>query len=259
MRNFCVFFKKEWIESIRGKKFYVLTAVFVFFAILGAVSAKYMSEILEWAMSMSTDSDTTIFNIPETTWVDAWGQFYGNISQIGVLCVVFMYMGSVSSEKRSGSAALTLTKNLSHTTFIMAKFVVALLITTISFVIGVIVCYGYTYYFYGHAGDVFNILAGAFSFVVFMFLMISIIMLSSTIAKSTVGSVGFAFLAFMIISILNIVRRIEHLWPGSLLTKSPLFSAGVSLNGFIGAFIVTILSSLLCLLLSIKILKKQEI
>ncbi|MCL2593133.1 MAG: ABC transporter permease [Defluviitaleaceae bacterium] len=257
MRNFSVFFGKEWMETIRSRKLFILAAVFAFFAILSTVMARYMPEILGWAMA--TGGDGFVIEMPDPTWIDAWMQFYSNLTQIGMFCILFIFMNIISGEKNSGSAALTLTKNLSHTTFVMAKFFMALLVFVLALVASVLITYGYTHFFFGESGQIMHVLGGALSFTVFVGFMISIIIFSSTISKGTAGSAAYSIIGYFVLILVGIISRIERFWPYTLVSRALNFTMGEPISDFIITFLITLAATALLLILSIRILKKQEI
>ncbi|WP_455617698.1 ABC transporter permease [Eisenbergiella sp.] len=257
MNNYIVFFQKEWTEIIRTKKLYILMGVFAFFAMISPVIARYMSEII----ALATDDFLTI-TVPPAAWKDSWSQFYGNISQIGCICVIFMFMGCVSGEKQSGSAALTLTKNLTHTNFIVTKFAAAAVCFTFTFMAGGLICYGYTFYLFGYAGEVRDLFLGGAAYCLFIYALLGITVLSSTAARSTAAAAFLSFCGFLVLILSNLAPGIGPIAPGILLSKTVELSCGTYVAqspGIAGAFIVTVLLTVLCVLLSVRLLKKQEL
>ncbi len=254
MNSYIVFFKKEWMELIRTKKFYILMGVLAFFAMISPVITRYMSEIV----AMATD-DLMMITVPPTTWMDSWSQFYGNISQIGCVCVIFMFMSCVSGEKQSGSAALTLTKNLTHTGFIITKFIAAAVCFTLSILLAGLICYAYTYYLFEYGGQFGNLIMGIAAYSIFMFALIGITVLASTIANSTAVTALLSFCGFIVLTLSSSIPVIGRMLPGALLSKTVELSTGIQPSGILWPFISSILVAILCIFLSIRLLERQEI
>lgn len=254
MNSYRVFFQKEWMEIIRTKKLYILMGVFAFFAMLSPVITRYMSEII----ALATD-DLMMITVPPTTWIDSWSQFYGNISQIGCICVIFMFMGCVSGEKQSGSAALTLTKNLTYTGFIIVKYIAAAVCFTFSILIAGLICYAYTYYLFGYAGKISDLFMGIAAYSIFTFVLLSMTVLASTIARNTAVAALLSFCGFIVLSLSNLVPGIGRMLPGTLLSKTVELSHGIQSPDIIWTFIVTIIIAALCVFLSIRLFERQEI
>ena len=254
MRSFMVFIQKELLELVRTKKFFILLCVFALFGMLGPVTARYMQEIIIMAMG-----DTMPLEVPPSTWVDSWGQFYSNMSQMGGICMIFLFMGCVTGEKQSGSAALTLTKNLSHTSFIMAKFTAATSIFLTSILLAVLICFGYTYFLFGYAGEILNVLMGVIAYAVFTLALLAITVLTSTVSQNTTVSAVLAFCGFIILTISSYIPEIGSMMPGILLAKTVELSSGASYSSITVAVIISICISVICLYMSVLSLKRQEI
>lgn len=254
MNSYRVFFQKEWMEIIRTKKLYILMGIFAFFAMLSPVITRYMSEII----ALATD-DLMIITVPPTTWIDSWSQFYGNISQIGCICVIFLFMSCVSGEKQSGSATLTLTKNLTHTNFIITKFIAAAVCFIVSIMFAGLICYAYTYYLFDYAGKISDILVGITAYSMFMFVLLSMTILASTIARSTAVVALLSFSGFIVLSLSNLIPGIGRILPGVLLSQTTELSHGINPPELLLAFIIAILITVICVFLSIRSLKTQEI
>ena len=254
MRSFMVFLQKEWVELVRTKKFFILLCVFALFGMLGPVTARYMQEIIIIAMG-----DTMPLTVPPGTWIDSWGQFYSNMSQMGVICIIFLFMGCVIGEKQSGSAALSLTKNLSHTSFIIAKFSAAAIIFLISVLLALLICFGYTYFLFGYAGEISDVLMGIIAYGIFTLTLLAVIVLASTVSQNTTVSAILAFCAFIILSISSYIPQIGSMMPGILLAKTVELSTGETYSSITMATVVSVCISAVCLYLSVLALKRQEI
>ncbi|MCX6092661.1 MAG: ABC transporter permease, partial [Candidatus Bipolaricaulota bacterium] len=100
-RPFFVLFGKELREQVKSYRLLILGLVFVFFGLASPLLAKFTPEILK---SVGTDQGITIV-LPEPTAADAVAQFVKNVSQIALLVLVFLTMGSVVAEKERGTAA----------------------------------------------------------------------------------------------------------------------------------------------------------
>ncbi len=254
LNSFFVFTKKELLELTRTKKLYIFIGIFALFGMVSPVLARYMQEIVVAAMGSNVP-----LVMPPTTWIDSYSQLYSNLTQMGGLCVIFIFMGCVVGEKQSGSAALTLTKNLTHARFIMAKFTVSSAVLIASVVSAIILCYLYTYYLFETAGELQNVLMGALSYCIFMLLLVSVTVLSSTIAKSTAVSALLSFCGFILLSVSNYIPKIGAYLPGTLLSKAMELTTGTSSENVVWAIVISICIIVVCLFVSVRILKKQEI
>jgi len=254
MGSFIVFLQKEWIEMIRTKRLLILLCIFVFFGILGPVVTRYTPDILNLAMGAEME-----ITLPPVTWADSWGQLYGNLAQVGGICIILLFMGCITGEKQSGSTALTLTKNLSHTGFVMAKFIAMTAAIIVSMIVTVAVCYGYTYLLFGFAGNIVNVILGAVIFIVFMLTVLGFTILASALSKNTTNSAIIALFSFIILSVSAYLPWIGSMMPGMLLAKTTIITVGEKPGEIIFALLISLCILSICIFGAISILKKQEL
>jgi ABC-2 type transport system permease protein len=143
--KFGVLIHKELIEQIRSGRFLILAVVFVFFAIASPLMAKYLPAMVS---SMMKDQHIYI-KLPESTWKDAIAQFTKNISQMGVLILILLNMGTVAKEKETGTAVFLLVKPVSRNLFILSKYSSQLIVLFVSMVAGYITAVFYINVFFG--------------------------------------------------------------------------------------------------------------
>jgi ABC-2 type transport system permease protein len=153
MNQFIAFTKKEFYESVATFRLYILFAVFLVLGMLSPLMAKLTPEILEMLGDMGTG---IAIQMPEPTMMDAWGQFFKKLSQIGMLALVIVFGGLMSNELSKGSLTNLLTKGLNRHTVIFSKFFSASVLWICSYLLCFGVCYAYTAYFWeigtmGHA------------------------------------------------------------------------------------------------------------
>lgn len=254
MNSFKVFLKKEWLELIRTKKFFILLCIFALFGMMGPVAAKYMQQIIAMAMGSSAP-----ISVQPATWMDSWSQFYSNAFQMGSLCSIFIFMGCITNEKVSGAAALTLTKNLSHAKFVLAKYVAAITSFLISFVCAIIICYVYTYLLFGFAGELNNIIFGGFMYIMVIITLISITVLASALSNSITVSALLSFMGFVFITISSYIPVIGDIMPGALLSKVVKHTTGVSSESVLLSFLAVAIICFGCIFIAIESMKKKEI
>jgi|GEM_PF-214178 len=257
--RYLIFSKKECTEAIRTHKLLILLCVFGFFAILSPLSARFMPDIMAWALNMENmNMDGLVQLIPDPVWTDAYVQLYANLAQMGIITLILVYMGSISKEKRSGTAALMFTKGLKPWQMVCVKFKIAALFTGVVLLITVCVTFLYTWLLFGEAGKIGLILFGFFAFWVYLGMMIAFILLGSSIAKSTSVAAVLGFVWFILFSVLNVIPRIGTYMPGGLVSIAVQASVGeISPHAWMNILIAVIITSL-ALMFSIFVLKRRE-
>ena len=150
MNPYLIFLKKELLESAKTYKLLILGAVFLIFGLMSPLFAKLMPEILRWAMT--TDPATagidlsSMFTDPKA--LDAWAQFYSNIGQMGLIVLVVVFSGMLSSEISKGTLTIILTKGLTRSSAILAKFTSSIVIWTGVLLLAFFTSWAYTVYFF---------------------------------------------------------------------------------------------------------------
>ena len=238
MSNYTTFLRKEFTENIRTKRILVLACVFVFFAITGALMARYMGEF--FAFILPSDDETAqllIQAMGNPRWEEAYIQLYSQLGQIGILTVLFMYMGTVQREIRTGTASLLFSKGMGYAPFILAKFTMAGVITTVITVVSALITYAYTFLLFEEAGQIGNVIFGSLIFSAAAVMMLAIVVMCSSFTKSSAVSGGLSFGAFFLLLVISAIPRIGVYTPFSLFG----FPVAISLGDVPGQLLVCML------------------
>lgn len=182
MSGYIAFVKKEFTENIKNYRFLILFAVFLVFGIMSAFLAKFTPEILS---TLAADMQMT----SEPVALDAWKQFYKNISGVGFSAFIILFGSCLSNEYSKGTLVLMVTKGLSRKAVILAKYTVAATLMTFSYWIAYAATYGYTAFLWKDT-TLSNVAFAAFSLWIIGFLYLSILMIGCVIFKET-GNLDF--------------------------------------------------------------------
>jgi ABC-2 type transport system permease protein len=121
--------RKEFQEVVRTWRLPTVMGVLAFFAVMSPLAALATPALLA---SVTTAQPGLVIKLPDPTYADSYAQWIKNLSQIGVILVVFSSAGLLSGERASGTAALVLSKPVPRTTFVVAKFAVQSLLVVAS-------------------------------------------------------------------------------------------------------------------------------
>ena len=207
MNTFYAFFKKEVCELTRTHKLTVLGLVFLLFGIMNPLAAKFMPEILVSALPSGMS-----ITLPEPSAMDSWGQFFKNISQMGMIVVVILFGGIMSNELSRGTLTHLLTKGLSRKTVILSKFTAAGLAWTAAYALCLATTFAYTVYFWPN-DKVQSLLTAVLGLWVFGLLLLSVLLLGGVIFKNNYGSLLFAGAFVAVLYLLNILRSLQPFNP----------------------------------------------
>lgn len=270
MNSFKVFVKKELLDHIRTKKFFIMIIIMLYSAFISAPSAKYLPDLLK-----ALAGDLLNF-LPEPTYIDGFIQFFKNVSQLGIFVLILILAGSVSKEKSTGSAVIVLTKPLTRATMVISKFTVTVALFSISYFAGFIIHIMYSCVLFNETGGA-NALIAALMMWYYCVLIIAVTISFSAASKKGLlaGLLSFAVLfLFTIISsvpVLNlnkyspgVIATINHLVvEGKIGAEIPNMMTGhpdVFTWGDIGiASGITTVLIIIFITAGIKIFEKQEI
>jgi len=247
------FFKKEIKEFFKTPKFIILISVFLFFAILGPLTAKYMNEIMKM---FSTGIEIIA---PPPTFKDSWVQFYKNNSSLCMIVFLIIMTNSVAAEKAKGTVMLVLTKKVSRVNFILSKVLAGALVFTGVYIASLLVSCIYTellfhqVYYSGVIMSVISMwLMGIFlsAFAVFL----------SILAKSPAIAAIMGFAGFALLSTFNLAGSLVKFNPvgAPSLVNDILQGTAGNYDGLIN-IITTIIFTAAFLFAGLLIFRKQEI
>lgn len=192
--GFLTFFKKEWLELVRGGKLFVLLIMFVLFGIMSPAVAKLTPWLMEQMADELAESGLTVSAVT----VDAaasWAQFFKNIP-MAVLLFIVLFGGSLANECERGTLIPLLTRGLSRRSVIGAKAAVMLLVWTAGYWLCFAITFGYNVYFWG-GGENARVFAAALFPYLFGLWLTAMLFLFSAYAKT--GTAVIAGLAALLV------------------------------------------------------------
>ncbi|TVP86093.1 MAG: hypothetical protein EA375_02185 [Acholeplasmataceae bacterium] len=247
------FLRKEIQEMVKTPKLIIIASVFVFFAIIGPLTAKYMNELI--AMFAS---DIEI-SFPDPTYVQSWEQFYSNITSISMIVFLILMTGTVVAEKNKGSIYLMLTKNVTRTSFLVSKMIAGILLFTTVFIMSVLISWYYTWMLFDqvtYEGLALSLLS-IFMLGIF-FTMVAVLL--SVLLKSTTHAALLAFAAYAILNILTILSDINPYNPAGATTLALNQLKGVdAIQPLLINVLISLVITIILAIASIRIFNKQEL
>lgn len=253
MRHFTIFFKKEITENIKTYKLMIILVVFCFFGLMSPIIAKYTPDLLKSALP-----NNILLNINEPTWVDSWEQFFKNISQIGSILIIGLFIGIMSREYQNNSLINLVTKGVSRTSIILSKFASSLVIVTISLVASLIITIIYTNIYFDHFINS-EILYAVFCLYIFYCYMLSLLLFVSTISKKE--SSGFLLFCLLMLPLffIRIFPKTNDYNPLTLVfSNMDIIKKTLTINDLISPIIASVAVMIIFLYGSIYIFNKRE-
>lgn len=247
------FLNKEIKEYIRTPKLLIIMCLFLFFAFLSPLTARYMNELISLVAS-----DVQI-SFPDPTFTDAWVQFYKNTTSLCLIVYLIIITGTVAQEKNKGSILLVLTKKVSRFNYLFSKFVGGAILLTVALLTSLLVSVLYTQILFH---EVFY--DGLLMSIILLWLMglfyTAFAILASVIAKTPTTAALLGFVGYAVFNLLNISSGLQKFNPSgaSSLVNNILYNTSSTSTNVI-CLISTVIGILFVFFLSYIIFKKQEI
>jgi ABC-2 type transport system permease protein len=211
-----VLYSKEMLEMQRNYKWIWVPLVFILLGIMNPIGTYYLPQLLE----SNGLSNEILKAIPTPTGAEVMLKTLSQYNTLGILILVLSFMGAVASERLSGSAIMVLVKPVPHLSYITAKWVAMLTLTTVSFVSGYIAAWYYTSLLIGDVGFT-EIWKSMLVYLLWLLFVIAITLFYSSLLNST-GAIAFVSLltlAAISLSTLTFTRFMK--WsPGQLSTEA---------------------------------------
>jgi ABC-2 type transport system permease protein len=203
---------KEFREQWRTWKMIVFLAVFLISGIISPVFARYTPELLKSIPNLPAGLADFI---PAPTVADSVAQYLKNTEQFGILLVILLTMSVVAQEKERGTAAMLLTKPVSRSAVILAKWLTGMIILLAGLLVDGLACLAYT-------AVLFEPLAfGAFCILnllllVYMGVYLTMALMASSLARTQAMAAAGAFGGLVVLLILGSIPRLSDWMPGRL-------------------------------------------
>jgi len=207
MRGFRAFFGKELRETVHTWRIWVLPAFIVFSALSSPLITFLMPTLVDRLGGMP--QGFTI-SVPDPTALAAYVEYLGNLGELVMFALVIAYGGIVSSEVRSGTAALALAKPLSRGAFVLAKWLSQLLVIAVAAVVATAVCIALTAALLGVGPAPAAVAAVALWFVYAIVILSAMVLLSAVLpAPAAAAGAGIGvYAAFAILAQFEATSRI---------------------------------------------------
>ncbi|MDV2988602.1 MAG: ABC transporter permease [Dehalogenimonas sp.] len=253
MNGFKTLLSKEWREQFRTFRLLIVSGIFLFFGLLTPVMIKYLPEIIKLA-----GEDLGTIELPPPTALQALTEYSATALQMGLLVAVLVTMGAIAAERRSGTAAMTLSKPVGTGAFVTAKMLAISFSFIIGLVLGGIGAYGYTWLLI-EEGNLGGFIGQTALLAVYLMFCINVTLIFSAVFKNSLAAGGAAIAVLLAGAGLGAVPWVGRVMPGSLTSWGNHLAAGESGGAEWLALAVTVVLIIGGTWLAAWILKGKEI
>ena len=216
MKGFSAFFAKELRETVHTWRIWVLPA-FILFSGLSSPVLTYLMPM--FADRMGGAQANFSIQVADPTAVAAYVEYLGNLGELVMFALVIAYGGIVSSELRSGTGALALSKPLSRSAFVLAKWLSQLLVIVGSALLATGLCVTLTTVLLG-AGPATQLVAATALWLVYAALLLSVMVLLSATLRAPAAAAGAGIGVYAALAVLAQFQIASRTTPAGLMTAA---------------------------------------
>ena len=224
----------EWLRLVRTGRAWIVLGVYLFFAVLGPVTARYLPEILA-----RFGGDIQVIT-PEPTPAMGIAQFSSNAAQLGLLAIIVVAAGALTFDARPEWSAFLRTRVTRLIDLLIPRVVLPAAVGAAALALGTLVAAVGTHLLIGSlpTGDlVIGILLGA----LYLLFAVSVTAVAASVARSAISTVLLAVAVLMLLPVLQLLPTVGDWVPSRLLGATDGLLAGAPLSDLLGAVVVTVL------------------
>lgn len=256
MRAFWAFMKKEWMEQIRSSRLVVLTILFVLFGIMNPAIAKLTPWLFE-IMAESLEESGMVITTVEVDAMTSWVQFFKNVP-MALIVFVLMQSNIFTKEYQSGTLVLALTKGLHRYKVVLSKTIILIMMWTGLYWMHCGITYVYNEYFWDNT-IAKNLVFSVVCWWLFGIWTIALQVLFSTIANANTGVIVGTGASVVISYVIGLLPKISKYLPTLLMDGNSLIYGAKEVSDYNLAIFITVITSFICIIVSIPMLNKKKI
>lgn len=246
----------EWMRLARTKRWIALVGVYVFFGLLGPLTARYLREIVDFA---GGDLEGATIQFPPPVPADGMAQFVSNAVQIGTLVAVVVAAGALAFDAIPEMGVFLRTRVSDVRTILVPRVVVTVIAVLGSFVLGGLAAWYETWALIGglEAGDV---VAGLLFGCLFLVFVIALVAAVAARASSVLGTVMISIVVLLIMPIFGISEALGRWLPSHLGGALATIPAGTeSFSDYLPATAVTVVTTVGLFFVALRFAASREL
>lgn len=215
MKGFGAFFAKELRETVHTWRIWVLPGFILFSGLTSPLLTYLMPFIVDRLGAQANYS----IQVADPTATAAYVEYLGNLGELVMFALIIAYGGIVSSELRSGTGALALSKPLSRGAFVLAKWLSQLLVIVGSALIATGLCVALTALLLG-AGPAAQLAAAITLWLVYAAMLLSVMVLLSVTLTAPAAAAGAGIGVYAALAVLAQFEVTSRGTPAGLMTAA---------------------------------------
>jgi ABC-2 type transport system permease protein len=236
---------------IRTPRAIALTGVYLFFGLLGPVTARYLQDIVNRAQS----GVRVIVSPPAPK--DGIANYISQVSQIGLIVVIVITAGALTFDAHPGLSTFLRTRTTSMWQLIAPRFTINAAAAVAAYMLGTLAAWYETALLLGSPPPG-AMLAGLVCGSVYLVFAVSVASAAASVARSTLNTVGVALGALLALPILGMIGPLHRWLPSTLVTAPVALLGNSALSDYVPALVTALVSTPLLLAAATFQLERRE-
>ena len=200
----------EWLRLVRSRRLVALVGVYLFFGLLGPITARYLSEILERL------GEDVVVQFPDPVPADGIAQFTANANQIGLLVAVVVAAGALVIDAIPEMSIFLRTRVAEVGRLLAPRLLVSLIAVAAAFLIGLLGAWYETAVLLGGL-PVGAMAAGALMTILYLAFVVALTAAVGSRLGSVLGTVATTVVVLLVLPIVGLADVVGRWLPSHLL------------------------------------------
>jgi ABC-2 type transport system permease protein len=242
----------EWLRLFRTRRWLALGGVFLFFGLLGPLTAAYMDVILG---RLAGDIEVIL---PAPTPVTGLEQYMSNALQVGLLVVLAVAAGALVFDQPPERAAFYRSRVRGAWSLLAPRYGVSTAAACAAFLLGTLGAWYETLVLLGPL-PVGGMLLGTLLVCLYLAFAVAVVAVAAGLLRSLLGVIALSAALLLTFPILGLLPPLRAWLPSHLLGALTGLAAGAPAAGFARATAVTVVATVVLLPAAAALLDRREI
>lgn len=200
----------EWLRLVRTRRLVALVGVYVFFGLLGPVTARYLNEIVE------RFGEDVVVQFPDPVPADGITQFTANANQIGLLVAVVVAAGALVVDAVPEMSIFLRTRVADVRRLLTPRLAMSFAAVSAAFLVGLLGAWYETVVLLG-ALPFGALAAGSLLTIVYMGMVVALTAAVGSRLGSVLGTVATTVVVLLVLPLVGLVEVVGRWLPSHLL------------------------------------------
>lgn len=246
----------EWLRLLRTKRWLALLGVYVFFGLVGPLTARYLREIIAFA---GGELEGATIEFPPPVPADGMAQYVSNAMQLGILVSVVVAAGAVAFDAIPEMGIFLRTRVPRLFGILLPRMVVTTAAIALAYVLGAVAAWYETWALIGPL-DPAPVLIGVACGLVFLAFVVALVAAVAGRAGSVLGTVAGSIVVLLLMPVAGVSGAVGRWLPTHLAGALGALPAGAAQpSDYLGAALVTVAATAGLTWLAVELARRREL